>query len=354
MSKSLQHIFKYLSIYISASLDISTSIDLVCKRLKHKKILSIFKEIQEKIKEGKSFKDACIVLKNEKMLDGVAWSLLSSAEHGGNISGACLSISKHLDEQSKIKSSLVGALAYPVGMFVASILMVLFLITIAFPKIIPLFKSMNAPIPATTQFLLNISSFISNWGVYVLMLSAGVLAVCSRLYYKENTFKFRVQFCILKVPIISKILLFKEYVNIASSISLLLKNNKTLEESILVAMESCVYVPIVVELNSILQNIVSGQKISAAFDLTLSKGKGHSFFSEEWIDLISVGEITGSLPQSFGDISNLHATRYKDAVQVLMRSSEPIALCCTAVVVLFIALSVVTPMYSIIQQVQGQ
>lgn len=357
MSKSLSHIFKYLSVYIGASLDISSSIDLVCKRLKHKKLKITFGEIKEKINQGKSFKEACSVLKHDRLLDGVSWSLLSSAEYGGDIQGACSAISKHLEEQTRIKSSLIGALAYPLGMFCASALMILFLVTVAFPKIVPLFKSMNAPIPITTQYLLNISYFISSWGIYLLIFSIGILTLCTHLYFKEQLFKYKIQSIILKIPLISKILLYREYVNISSSISLLLKNNKTLEESLSVTIDTCTYLPISIELTSILKNIVSGQKVSTAFqykdDVDYKNGK-HTYFSDEWIDLISVGEITGSLPQSFSDISSLHEVRYKEAVQILIRSSEPVALCCTAVVVLIIALSVITPMYSIIQQVQGQ
>jgi type II secretory pathway component PulF len=346
MNKSLQYIFKYLSVYISASLDISSSLGLICKRVKHKKLLKIFRIIQEKIKEGKSFKDSFTLLKDEKIIDGVTWSLISSAEYGGDIGGTCLSISKHMEEQSKTKSSLVGALAYPIGMFLASMCMVVFLITVAFPKITPLFKSMNAPIPITTQYMLNLSNFISNWGVYVFLVLFGILSVCVRLYYKEKIFKYKTQSFLLRIPILSRILLYREYINIASSVAVLLKNNKTLEEAMRVAIESCIFTPISLELETILENILSGQKISTAFDSRI--------FRDEWVDLIGVGEITGSLPQSFVDIGTLYESRFKDAVQVLVRSSEPIALCCTAIVVLIIALSVITPMYSIIQQVQTQ
>lgn len=347
MNKHLQYVFKYISLYLSASLGIDAAIDLVCKRLKHKKTLKTFSKVQAMIREGKNFRDAFSILKTERMIDGVVWSLICGAEYGGNISNACLSISKHIEERSKTKSSLAGALAYPIGMFIASLLMILFLVTVAFPKITPLFKSMNAPIPVTTQYILAISSFISVWGIYILIILVSTLAVCTRIYIKEKLFKYRVQYLLLKIPILSKILLCREYISIASSISVLLKNNKTLEDSIRVAIESSDCIPIVYALEEILKNILSGQRLSVSFEHT-------AYFSDEWVDLISVGEITGSLPQSFSDISSLHEARFKESVQVLIRSSEPIALLCTAVVVLIIALSVISPMYSIIQQVQGQ
>jgi type II secretory pathway component PulF len=367
MSKSLQYIFKYLSVYISASLDINSSIDLVCRRLKHKKLLKIFESVREKIRSGKSFKEAFSVLKDNRIIDGVTWSLISSAEYGGNIAGACQAISKHIEERAKTKSSLVGALAYPAGMFLASMCMTLFLITVAFPKITPLFKSMNAPIPTTTRYMLDLSYFISNWGMYAFVLLAGVALMLTHLYFKESAFKYKTQFVLLKVPVLSSILLYREYVNIASAIAILLKNHKTLEEAMDVAIEACSFAPVAAELRSILACVSSGQKISTAFDSAGKSGaapvpalglgffsRRQSFFKEEWIDLISVGEITGSLPQSFSDVSSLYEIRYKDAIQILVRSSEPVALCCTAAVVLIIALSVITPMYSIIQQVQTQ
>lgn len=366
MNKPLLYAFKYLSVYISASMDINSSIDLICRRLKHKRLLKIFESIKENIRAGKSFKEAFAILKDNKVIDGVTWSLISSAEYGGNIAGACNAISRHIEERAKTRSSLFGALAYPAGMFLASVCMTLFLITVAFPKITPLFKSMNAPVPAMTQYMLSLSYFISNWGIYVFALVGFMFLALVRLYFREAAFKYNAQAFLLNVPILSSILLYREYVNAASSISVLLKNNKTLEEAIGVAVESCGFAPVAAELQSILTRVVSGQRISAAFESGANSERIQrsgiigflmrrgTYFRDEWTDLISVGEITGSLPQSFSDISALYEIRYKDAVQVLVRSSEPVALCCTAVVVLIIALSVITPMYSIIQQVQNQ
>lgn len=347
MNKSLQYSFKYLAVYISASLDIDSALELVCKRLKYKKLLHIFRQIQSNIQSGKNIKDSFAILKEKKLLDGVSWSILTSAEYGGNIKDAFFAISKNIEERAKTKSSLIGALAYPIGMCIASLGMVIFLVTVAFPKIVPLFKSMNAPIPTTTRYILKLSMFISEWGVYFLIVGVSLAGAGIYLYIKEQKFKYTTQSCLLKIPLFSNVILYREYASIASSIEVLLRNHKTLSDALLVVRDSMYFEPLKSDLSDIFQRIQVGQKVSSSFEQATR-------FSTEWVDLIAVGEMTGSLPESFKDIGTLHKIRYTDVVQMLVRVSEPVALLATAIVVLVIALSVITPMYSIIQQVQGQ
>lgn len=345
MKNTLQHSFKYIAIYLSASLDIESAIELICKRMKHKKMLVIFRGIQNNIRQGKSITDSFVILRQRNLLDSVSWAIFTSAERGGNIKDAFFAISQNIEESSKNRMSLVGALAYPVGMFLASLCMTVFLITVAFPKITPLFRSMNAPIPKTTLYLLNFSNFILDWGLYIFAVL--FTSLCTAVYvYKRNTvFKYKIQIGLLHLPVFSKIILFREYASIASSVQVLLKNNITLTDSLKVAEKTSPFLPLTHQIKQIQNHVQLGQKLSHTFSR-------QSFFSDEWVDLITVGEMTGRLSDSFKDLSSLYQIRYKETIQLLVRISEPAALFCTAVVVLIIALSVITPMYSIIQQVQ--
>jgi len=346
MKNTLQRAFKYLAIYLSSSLDIASAIDLVCKRMKHKSMQILFVKIKSDIEKGKSIKDAFHILREKRLLDSVSWAIFVSAERGGNIKDAFSAISKNMEYQSKNKLSLIGALAYPAGMFIASLCMTIFLVTVAFPKITPLFKSLNAPIPKMTLYILHISNFISEWGIYILCILVPTLLSVVYIYRVHMPFRYTVQLYTLRLPIISKIFLYKEYASIASSLEILLKNNTTLSESLHITKEVCSFLPLTSQLSHIHGRILEGQKVSISFER-------ESFFGVEWVDFITVGEMTGGLAESFKDICTLYQERYKDAVQLLVRLSEPAALFCTAVVVLIIALSVITPMYAIIQQVQN-
>lgn len=345
MKSILQRTFKYLSIYVAASMDIASAIDMVSKRITHKKLRHLFRDIQNNIRAGKSIKDAFYILKKEKLLDSVSWAIFVSAERSGNTGDAFSAISKNMEYQSKNKMSLIGALAYPVGMFLASIGMTVFLVTVAFPKITPLFKSLNAPIPKMTSYILYISKCISEWGVFALLVSIPICFLVVYIYRTHTPFAYTVQVYLLYIPVISQIILYKEYTSIASSLKILLKNNTTLSDSLQIVIETCSFIPLRQQLLTINERIQLGQKISTSFEKEI-------LFRAEWVDFVTVGEMTGGLSESFEDICTLYQERYKESVQLLVRLSEPIALFCTAVVVLVIALSVITPMYAIIQQVQ--
>ena len=346
MNKEIQYIFKYISVYMNAGIDMSASISMVSRRIKHKKIRIVLDSVQQDISEGRSIKESFIYFSRGGFIDSVIVSILDTAENSGNISNTFMNISEYIKEHLKTKSSLIGALVYPVGMFLSSMTMIYFLIVFIFPKILPLFSSMNVNLPLSARIILGLSHFLNEWGMYLVCLGMLVLCTVSFLYLKKDSFRHIVQMLTLKLPYIGSILRSKEYSGISRSVGILMQNNKTLAESLYTTSESSKLLPFKRSIFNILISVESGKKVSEEFS-------NESIFDTEWVDLLSVGEVTGSLPKAFLDISTLYAEKYKDNIQTLVRVSEPLALVCSAFVVLIVALAVIQPMYSLIQHMHG-
>lgn len=335
-----------MSVYMNASLDIHSSLHLVQKRIRNRKIQQVFEKVSADIQNGKPVREAFIHLKHEKHLDPVAWSMLLASEQSGNISHSCLYISDYIKEHIKMKSSLFGALVYPIGMMCASLSMVFFLITMVFPKIIPMFASMGVALPVTARAIVSLSHFISTWGIHMLIsvLFLGVAALY--LFFKNEYVRHRIQSLILRAPYIGRILKAKEYNRIALTLGLLMNNHKTLHEATELAMNASYLLPFRQSLGEIIAHLQIGQKMS-------DRLSSEKLFESEWPDLVSVGELTGTLPKTFSDISLIYSEKYKDGIANLIRISEPAALLCSAFVVLIVSLAVIQPMYSLIQHINA-
>lgn len=346
MNKEIQYIFKYLSVYTNVGVDIQEALGMVGRRIKHKNISSVLESVRRGITEGKSVKESFAHLSRGGFIDSVIESILDTAENSGDIPKSFMNISEYIKEHLKTKASLIGALIYPVGMFIASMTMIYFLIVMIFPKILPLFSSMNVTLPLSARIILGISNFLNSWGICLVLFSIIVSCTMSFLYLKKDVFKFFIQTFVLKLPYIGSIIRAKEYISISRSIGLLMQNHKTLAESLYTASESTKVLPFKGSLFNVLVSIESGKKVSDQF-------MSEDIFDDEWVDLLSVGEVTGSLPKAFSDISALYSERYKDNIQTLVRVSEPLALICSAFVVLIVALAVIQPMYSLIQHMHG-
>lgn len=331
---------------MNAGIDMSASISMVSRRIKYKKVRMVLESVQHDISEGRSIKESFVHLARGGFIDSVVVSMLDTAENSGNISKTFMNISEYIKEHLKTKSSLIGALVYPVGMFLSSMTMIYFLLVFIFPKILPLFSSMNVSLPFSARIILDLSHFLNEWGIYLVCLGILVSCTVTYLYFRRDTFRHTVQIFTLKLPYIGSIIRSKEYSGISRSVGILMQNSKTLAESLYTTSESSKLLPFKRSLFNILVSIESGKKISEEFS-------NESIFDTEWVDLLSVGEVTGSLPKAFLDISVLYGEKYKDNIQTLVRVSEPLALICSAFVVLIVALAVIQPMYSLIQHMHG-
>ncbi len=90
--------------------------------------------------------------------------------------------------------------------------------------------------------------------------------------------------------------------------------------------------------------IESGKKLSESVEQ-------ERYFEHEWAHMLSVGEATGSLPSVFNDLASFYEKQFSERLLILARWSEPLSLLISAVVILIVALSVLQPMYSIIQYI---
>lgn len=346
MNKNIEHIFKYMSVYMSASLDIHSSFVLVMKRARPGHLSEILKKIELDMKSGKPLHESFAHLKRSKYIDEVCWSLVSTAEQSGSISASFMRVSEYISQRLKMRSSLAGALMYPVGMLLVSLSMVYFLISVVFPKIIPLFSSMNVQLPLTARSIMVTSKAISEYGIYGLSLAAIVCAACAYLFARDENFRRISQQFYVSLPYIGKIAKTKEHHRISLILGLLMHNGKTLHEAVTISAGASSMLPFRAALRNIAESLQAGRSMAEGLEK-------YGLFPQDWIDLVTVGESTGTLPKTFSDLSAVYSEKYKDDIQTLVRVSEPAALACSALAVLVVALAVIQPMYSLIQHINN-
>lgn len=348
MDKSLRIFFKQISIYSAASIDMLLSFELAFKRIRNKNFRKMIIDVIDSLKSGKTVSLSMTPLYESGHLDSICQSIIFSSENSGSLPHSFKKVYEYLEINAKSKNDLILAFSYPILIFISTVFLVIALIYNIFPKITPLFVSMKIPIPKVTGFMILSANFLVNNALYIGASIASVTFIFYVLLKKNIKFKDRFQLYMLSAPVFGKILISKELKRISHSTSLLLKTNNSLYESLYISTISCKWLPMKRTFEKVLQNISRGKRLS---DACSDQDLPMHVFEGDWIDLIMSGESTGALPKSFEDISMIHEAFIKDYMDAISRWSEPIALATVAVVTLFVALSVVQPMYAIIQHV---
>ncbi len=341
--------------YMASSVDAVTAFRMAARRTKYKTLTARVNKSLSMLDAGLPISEAFKVFKEKRHLDGVAWAILSSADKAGSMRSACEHISAYIKSSAKIQKSFVSALAYPTGVITLASTMVYFLLAYIFPKITPLFKSLNAPMPPTTVFLIFISDILRHYSLQIAIGIIAVLAASVYLYKSEKSVRGAAHLMFFKLPFVRSLVFAKESHVLALSCGVLMYSGRNLAESVFVAKESAGNIVMYEYLEQMLSGLESGKALS---EILASKPVGragalHSLFQDEWLDLITVGEKTGNLPKACIEIAECYEGRLKDTLELAARVAEPAALAVSAGIILVVAMSVIQPMYAILNYVHS-
>jgi type II secretory pathway component PulF len=345
-------LFKQLASYLDANFSLVDAVRFVGKKMKSKKvsikIQSAIEDTIRKIEEGKKIIVACQSLCQVSHCDRVSYAILHASEKAGNLQKGFDDIAQHLLHKNESKRVFLSSLAYPLLVALFSMILAGALVSYIFPKILPLFESLHAPIPLPTKIALYTVQFITQHFFFLCFCFGFLVWVCRFFYTQKNYFKYFIHAQILKVPYIKDIVFATESSLCAQNLSILVRSGVALPDAILIVITSISFLPIRHDFNKILEVVLSGKNMSHGL-LESSTTK-----ESDWCYVVEVGEKTGKLDQAFSDISTLYQKEVQEFVSLFTKASEPILMVFVAGVVLLIALSVMQPMYSIIQYVSPQ
>lgn len=283
------------------------------------------------LSKGKAFSE---IIKGKKLAQHIV-SRLVQGEKTGSLAFACADIALTLKKEKEIKNKIIIAVSYPAVLFVVTAGIVVFLIAYIFPKMMPLFMGMKATLPFTTKTVIWISnSFMHFWWMYLLF-GVGTIVF----------FFFQREFFLYNLPIIKGWYIQQKIAKYFSRIGSYIDSGIGLDE----ATYQCAEMEDSKKFRKVLSHISLSIQQGIQFSYSI---KNHKIFPIEISSMISVGENSGKLPDMCKKIGEQYEKKFSDHTKVLTSSIEPIAMLGMGFVVGFIALSMITPLYSITQNVR--
>jgi type II secretory pathway component PulF len=250
-------------------------------------------------------------------------------------------LAEELKRKQALKRKVVGALIYPALIMVATTGIVIMLTVFIFPKILPIFQSVKATLPWSTRSLIAISNFLGAHGI-TLALTLLALAVGSVTGMRlVPAFHLFVDRSILRIPLLGRLSQYYNVANISRTLSLLLKSDVRIVQAIELVADSTTNLSYRTELYAARERIIKGQKIATQFR------EKPNLFPPLMGQMIAVGESTGNLSGTLEYISAMYEEDINELTKNLTTLIEPILMIVMGLVVGFIAVSIITPIYSI-------
>jgi len=326
---------RQLTTLISSGMHITESLTALAEQSGSSELSKIIVDIKEKVSSGSSFSDALYDF--PRLFSTTYVNLVKAGETGGGLDEVMEELAELGERQEAIKSKVAAALAYPFFMTIIGIVVMSVLFILVIPKIISIFDNMSHSLPLPTRLLIGTTNFIHGYWVYLLIANLLALFAAYR-FYRTKKGKHFFDNLILKVPLAGQMICKLEVSRFSRTLSLLLKGGVPVTEALDIVKD--------VVKNSIISELIANARknLSEGGDISSALKKG-SVFPPVAVHMIAVGEKGGRLEEMLLNVANSFDRDVESVAGALTSILEPALIVVMGLVVGFIALAVLLPIF---------
>jgi type IV pilus assembly protein PilC len=333
-------LFKRLAMMLRAQLPIVTCLEMIAEESKRSNAGTILTEVAKKVASGQTLGNA--LGHYHRVFSFFSLSIITIGEQSGTLPENLEYVAVELKKKQDLRKQILGALIYPLIIVVATLTITVFLIVYIFPKIVPIFLSVKTTLPWSTQFLISVSTFLTIYGWYVIGTFI-LLAILVTFFMTFPSVEYFITSLLLTLPIIGTLCRSYNLAQMSRTLGLLLQSDVPILSSLRITAEST-------------QNIVYRQKLELIrSEIQLGKNlsnellKTPHLFPSLVVNMVQAGERTGNMPTTLSYISELYEGDIRDLTKNLTTVIEPLLMLFMGLLVGFVAISIITPIYGITQ-----
>lgn len=333
---------RQLSSMILTGLTLIEALNILKKQNNSPKMQAIVNDVIDRISEGNSFSQA---LENHKdVFSEVYVALIKAAETGGLMDKVLERLADNLEKSEDLKKRVRSALFYPAIIMTGVILVIAIMNIFVIPQLGGLYENLNLELPATTKIVLSLSDFTRQFFPIIIVGFIALGFFYRRLSKSEDGRKI-IDKIKLKIPVFGRIIELGVLDEITRTLSLLVSSGTSIIEALQITAKVANNYWYKRAMNESATLVEKGISISNAF-------QNQNVFPQIVIQMTKVGESTGKIDESLLKVSEYFERDLDIKVKTLTTSIEPILIITLGVSVAFLIISVITPIYGLISQIQ--
>ena len=343
--KDLLVFFRQLSVVLQSGVALAQGLVLLAENMTNKKFCVCINAIAARLNAGEEL--SFCLKQYPKVFAPITIGLIEAGEAGGILDQVLERIAILMEEQAKIKGQIIGALVYPVIVFVMAISVSLGLLIFIVPRFKAMFDDMGADLPGLTSFMLTLSNFVTSPGFLIgAPVAIFIFIFLFRGFYSTKQGRLAVDTSIFKVPLFGDLILRTEMASMCDTLSTLVSSGIPLVEG----LERCAKA----SSNQLIRNTIDygirlvkeGQELNYALNQSL-------VFPRLVISMIKIGEETGQLGFMLEKLSIFYKREVESTVSALTKAMEPAVIFVVAAIVGTIVIALYLPMFKMISAMGG-
>ena len=297
----------------------------------------IIRDLRDQIIQGTNLSDA--MANHPKSFPSLYVSMVKVGEASGALSEVMTRLVEHYERVQDLKEKVVMALVYPAIVLFMGFATMIFSMVFVIPRFSSIFQELGSTLPLPTRMLIGISNGLLKYGWLMLGLVAGGSFALNRAL-QTPVGKQRWHRMQLKTPFIKGIVAASTYANFARTLSTLLSNGVPALQALGIVEKTVGNVVIAAEIRNARDRVTDGTTISGP----LAAGK---VFPALMIDMLAIGEQTGDMIGALKHIAHRYENELNRNVKLFTTALEPILIVVVALLVGFIAVSIVMAVFNV-------
>jgi len=332
---------RQLALLLESGTDIVTSLDLLQGQVTNPNLKGVIGEVAADIRGGSSLSSA--MSRHPRAFPEIYYRTIAAGEQGGNLSVVLRQMADYLERGVDTQKKLKSALTYPIMLAVVGLIVVSILVTVVMPSFVSLYSAFGAKLPLTTRMVIGLADWLMNNGLYLLL---GFIAVAVLVYIYSRTPGGRYQRdkLLLTLPVIGRVNQLNELSRCCRTIALLFRVGLPLPEIMTQAIHSTKNKVMIKALTETQQELIRGEGLSKP----MSK---RGVFLPLMVQMVGVGEETGNLDSTLTTVAQSYEIEADDKMSTAIGLIQPALVVIIALAIGFLAVSLLSAMYSIYGQV---
>ncbi|MBU4480385.1 type II secretion system F family protein [Patescibacteria group bacterium] len=329
---------KNLGAMIKAGLSVSKALATLEKQFKNPKFKNVIRDVSFDIKGGKTIYESLAVFPN--IFSPLFIYMVKAGEESGKISDSLAIVGKQMENSNSLNKKVLGALIYPIIIIIAMIIVGILMLIFIVPTLQSTFADLKTELPFSTQLIISLSDFLKN---YTILFVVGSFALIFSFIWglKTKIGKAIFDTFVLKIPLISTIVKEVNSARTARTLASLLSSGVGVIESFSITEDVLQNIHYKKVLRNVRDNIQKGLPVADIFV------QNENLYPPIVGAMIEVGEETGKLPEMLLNTAEFYEEEVAQKTKNMSTVIEPVLMLIVGAAVGFFAVSMITPMYSL-------
>ena len=329
---------RQLATMLAAGIPLVQSFEIVGVGHEKPAMQKLILDIKQNIEGGSSLHES--LKKHPLYFDDLYVNLVEAGEQAGALESLLDKVATYKEKTEALKKKITKALFYPAAVLAVAVVVTLILLLFVIPQFEELFKGFGADLPAFTRMVIDLSNFVQKQGWWMGLLIAGGVVFFLHMKKRSVALRHFIDRASLKLPIIGPILTKAAIARYARTLSTMFSAGVPLVEamdSVAGATGNIVYEQAVLRMRD---EVSTGQRLQRAMENT-------GLFPNMVIQMIAVGEESGSLDSMAAKVADFYELEVDTAVDGLSSLLEPLIMAILGVLVGGLVIAMYLPIFKL-------